>query len=186
MKSEQLYTLLLNAAKISGWTNLVVIGSQAIHGTVEDPEIDVVARSPDADFYRPGGYPSDAMWEHILSEIGQDSDYHIKNLVYAEAVPQDLVRLPLDWERRAKTKTIGTITVGDSEVPVTVTFPDIYDLTVSKLSINRPKDIAFMQAVVEQGLVEQPQLEDRFKQAPRTSKEVIALGLAQIAAAFTP
>ena len=184
MKSEQLYALLLSAAKISGWTNLVVIGSQAIHGTVEDPKIDVVVRSPDADFYRHGGYPSNAMWEHIVAEIGQDSDYHIENLVYAEAVPQDLARLPIDWEARAKTKTIGTITLDGAEVPVSVTFPDIYDLTVSKLSINRPKDIAFMQAVVKHGLVEQEKLEDRFKLAPRTSQEVIALGLVQIAAAF--
>ncbi len=185
MKSDQLYALLLSAAKISGWTNLVVIGSQAIHGTVEDPAMDVVFHSPDADFYRRGGYPSNAMWEHVVAELGQDSDYHVENLVYAEAVPEDLARLPVDWEARAKTKVIGTITLDSVDVPVKVTFPDIYDLTVSKLSINRPKDIEFMEAVVKQGLVERQELEDRFKQAPRTSNERITQGLGQIAEAFT-
>jgi hypothetical protein len=42
-----------------------------------------------------------------------------------------------------------------------------------------------MEAVVKQGLVERQELEDRFKQAPRTSNERIMQGLGQIAEAFT-
>jgi hypothetical protein len=43
-----------------------------------------------------------------------------------------------------------------------------------------------MQAVVKKRLVERQEREDRFKQTPRTSQEVITLGLAQIAEAFRP
>lgn len=186
MKASEVYDILLRTAEVTGWTDLVVIGSQAIHGTVEDPSIDAVLRSPDVDLYPRNGYGHNATWENLLLELGFDSEFHINTLHYVESVRVDLARFPDGWLERALTKEIGSIEKNGVQIPVTVTFPEIHDLTVAKLSVkeDRPKDLEFMQAGVRLGLVKRDVLEERYRNAPRTEPVKIEKGLAQIAEAF--
>jgi hypothetical protein len=186
MKAEEVRDILQRVAELTGWTEIVIIGSQAIHGTIEDPQIDAVVMSPDVDLYPKHGYGHNAIWENLLSELGQDSDFHVENLRYVESVRTTLARFPDGWESRAMTKKVGEITVNGATKNVTATFPEIHDLTVAKLAVpeDRPKDLEFMRDVVRLGLVDRETLETRYRQAPRTTPEKIAKGLTQIAEAF--
>lgn len=170
MNAKDVYDILLRTAEATGWTDIVVIGSQAIHGSVENPDIDAVLRSPDVDIYPRGGYSHNATWENLLLELGQDSAFHVDTRRYVESVRADLARFPQGWQERALTKNIGSIERDGTALEVTVTFPVIHDLVVAKLAVpeNRPKDVEFMESVVRLGLVDRAILEERYRNAPRT------------------
>lgn len=183
VRSAELFDILVRAAKVSGRTEFVVIGSQAIHGTLADPDIDAVLRSPDVDLYPTSGY-TPVVYEELMRELGQDSDFHVESGNYIEAVPVALARFPNGWESRATSKTVGHVTVGNDNRPVVVMFPDIHDLAVAKLAILRAKDVEFVEDLIRLGAVDHDILKERFRGAPRTSTERIAAGLAIIDAAF--
>lgn len=151
MTAGEFRDIVRRTAEITGWTEIVIIGSQAIHGTLEDPDIAVVMLSNDVDLYPKHGYTSDAVWERLLYELGQDSDFHIETLNYVESVPVELARFPGGWEDRAISQTLGTITIGGISKILTVIFPEIHDLTVAKLAVpeNRTKDIEFLPLTCE-------------------------------------
>lgn len=76
MRKDDVVAILLKAAEVSGRTEFVVIGSQAIHGTLPDPPMDVVASSNDVDLYPTQGYgESNSIYEELMLRLGQDSDY---------------------------------------------------------------------------------------------------------------
>ncbi len=165
----------------------MVIGSQAIHGTVEDPEIEVVLRSDDVDVYPRGGWPeSNAMYEELMLQLGQDSDFHIQTDNYIEAVSATLARFPDGWEARAIQKSVGTFTKDGEVHRVNAIFPEIHDLTVAKLvvPVHRDKDVEFMQSVVTLGLVDRDILIARLERAPRTTAERIREAIAHVEKAY--
>ncbi len=165
----------------------MVIGSQAIHGTIEDPEIEVVLRSDDVDVYPRGGWPdSNAMYEELMLQLGQDSDFHIKTDNYIEAVSATLARFPDGWEGRAIQKSVGTFTKNGEVHRVNAIFPEIHDLTVAKLvvPVHRDKDVEFMESVVKLGLVDRDVLTARLQAAPRTTAEKIREAVAHIEKAY--
>jgi hypothetical protein len=138
MRSAALFTILRKAAEISGRTQFVVIGSQAIHGTVPDPDIEAVAASNDVDLYPVDGY-TPMIYEELMLHLGQDSDFHIETDTYIEAVSTTLARFPNGWEARARRMSAGAVSLNGRPVEVSVLFPNIYDLTVSKVAIRRKK-----------------------------------------------
>jgi hypothetical protein len=185
MRKRELVEILLKAAEVSGYTEFVVIGSQAIHGTVADPDVEVVIRSNDADIYPVQGYGNQNFWyEELMLHLGQDSDHHVDTNVYLEAVPTDLARLPPDWRERSTTEVIGSAQIGGESRAVYAIFPEIHDLTVSKVAIRREKDLEFLRGVVRLGLVNRTTLRERYDRAPRVTKERLAEGLADIDEAF--
>ncbi len=185
MRKRAVLDVLLKAVEVSGRTEFVVIGSQAIHGTIPDPDIEVVIRSNDVDTYPAQGYGSNNfIYEELMLHLGQDSDYHIATNVYLEAVPQNLARFPADWRDRAITEIVGSANVAGGPCDVHVIFPEIHDLTVSKLAIRREKDLEFLAAVVGLGLVDRATLRERYRSAPRITKERLDEGLTDIDEAF--
>jgi hypothetical protein len=187
VRSQQVYEILRRASEISGWSDFVIIGSQAIHGTIEDPEIEVVLRSDDVDVYPRGGWPeSNAMYEELMMQLGQDSDFHIQTDNYIEAVSATLARFPDGWEERAIQKSVGTFTKNGDECRVNAIFPEIHDLTVAKLvvPVHRDKDVEFMESVVKLGLVDRDILMTRLKAAPRSTPERIREAIAHVTNAY--
>jgi hypothetical protein len=185
MRKDDVVALLLKAAEVSARTEFVIIGSQAIHGTIPDPDLDVVTRSTDVDLYPVGGYGERFMvFQDLMLHLGQDSDYHIETDVYLEAVQPDLARFPAGWEARVTRECIGSVEIAGVRKEVTVVFPEIHDLTVSKLAVGvefgRDKDIEFLDGVVRLGLVKREILHDRYPHAPRLTKERMARGLTEI------
>jgi hypothetical protein len=183
MRSSDLVNILLKAAEVSYRTDFVVIGSSAIHGTIENPSIDAVMRTPDADFYPVVALPPQ-LWESLMIELGQESDYHAETGCYLEIVSSNLARFPDGWEQRAITKRIGSINVKGEAKEVNAIFPEIHDLTVSKVAIRRPKDLDFLQGVVNLGLVDEAVLLTRWATVPRVNADGIKLGVSTIEEAF--
>jgi len=186
MRKAEVEKLLLKCAEVSWRTEFVVIGSQAIHGTFADVNIDAVVMSPDLDLYPKAGYdPRNIDYEVMMREVGQDSTYHEDTGTYIEAVPTTLARFPFGWEARTTREVIGSIEVANGERrKVTVDYPEIHDLTVAKLAIGREKDLDFLQGVVDLNLVNRDLLKDRYREVPRTIHDRIIDGLAQIDEAF--
>jgi GrpB-like predicted nucleotidyltransferase (UPF0157 family) len=58
MRKAEVEKMVLECAEVSWQIEFVVIGSQAIHGTLADPAIDAVVLSPDLDLYPKAGYKS--------------------------------------------------------------------------------------------------------------------------------
>ena len=183
MKSSELIATLLKAAALSYHTDFVVIGSSATHGTVEDPPVDAALRTPDVDFYSKASL-SPVLWEEPMRELGQDSDYHIESGCYVEVVSSTLARFPKGWEERATRKRIGSASINGEDRDVHVTFPEIHDLTVSKVAIHRPKDYEFLEGVVSAGLVDEQTLLERWAIVPRVDAANLKLGQEKIREAF--
>jgi len=156
MRKSEVENLLMKCAEVSWKTEFVIIGSQAIHGTLADPNIDAVVRSPDLDFYPKAGYSSQNNdYEAMMHEVGQDSVYHEETGTFIEAVSMTLARFPSGWEERTVREVIGSIEVADGEQrEVAVIYPEIHDLTVAKLAIGRDKDLEFLQGVIDLKLVD--------------------------------
>jgi hypothetical protein len=187
VRSQQVYEILRRASEISGWSDFVIIGSQAIHGTIEDPEIEAVLRSDDVDVYPGGGWPeSNAMYEELMLQLGQDSDFHIQTDSYIEAVSATLARFPDGWEERAIRKSAGTFTKNGEVHRVNAIFPEIHDLTVAKLvvPVHRDKDVEFMESVVKLGLVHRDLLLARLQAAPRTTPQRIREAISHVENAY--
>jgi hypothetical protein len=110
VRSAELFDILRRAAEVSSRSEFVVIGSQAVHGTIRDPDIDAVIRSPDVDLYPKADY-TPVVYEELMLQLGQDSDFHIETGNYIEAVSQTLARFPEGWEDRATTMRIGSVRV---------------------------------------------------------------------------
>jgi hypothetical protein len=152
---------------------------------LSDPGLDVVARSNDLDMYPELGYDSqNFVYEELMVHLGQDSDFDSETGTYLEAVPVTLARFPKDWQSRAIRESIGSVTIGGSLRPVNAIYPEIHDLTVSKVAIRRQKDLEFLEGVVRLGLVDKATLRDRYQQAPRLTQERLIEGLADIDEAF--
>jgi hypothetical protein len=185
MRKRDVFDIILKAAEVSGYTEFVIIGSQAVHGTLPDPDIDVVIGSNDVDTYPSHGYGETSLvYEELMLRLGQDSDYHIATNVYIEAVPANLARFPADWRGRAITEIVGAAEINGESCDVNAIFPEIHDLTVSKLSIRRQKDLEFLQGVVDLNLVDHETLCQRFRCAPNIPNERLIAGLADISEAF--
>jgi hypothetical protein len=183
MRSDQVFALLRRAAQVTGRTEFVIIGSQAIHGEYPDPRIQAVELSQDMDVYSTSKL-SPPLYEELLIQLGQDSDYHQETNTYLEPVSETLARFPEGWQDRAHRLHVGSVEVNGKESEVTAIFPEIHDLTVSKLAIFRDKDRAFLHGVVDEGLVDQDTLRDRYRTAPRITDERLIEGLTEITDAF--
>jgi len=183
---RQLIQLVLRAAEISGRTEFVVIGSQAIHGTVADPNIEIVALSNDVDLYPVDGYDErNLVYQGLMEGLGQDSDFDEHTGTYLEAVPVNLAKFPDGWQQRSFQEVVGNVTIGNAPRAVRITFPDIYDLTVSKLAIRRDKDLEFLRGVIELGLVARDVLIERFEMLSRNNDAFNAAGKSDIERAFS-
>ena len=96
MNRSQLEHIIRAASRISGDTEIVVIGSQAIHAQTERlPPI--VFQSMEADVY-PRNHPERA--DEIDGAIGELSDFHQTFGYYAQGVSPQTAILPAGWQRR--------------------------------------------------------------------------------------
>ena len=76
MTKGRVVELILKAAEATWRTEFVVIGSQAIHGTLADPAMDVIVRSNDLDIYPADGYDdANVVYQRLMEELGQDSAF---------------------------------------------------------------------------------------------------------------
>jgi hypothetical protein len=183
LRKDQLILGVLEAAKLIRSTDFVIIGSQAVHGTFPDPPVDAVARSIDVDLF-PIDY-RESMFVPMHAELGFESEFFDKHGFYVEIVRPVLPRFPAGWRERATTQVAGIIEIAGEQREVRIIFPEIHDLAASKLAIGRDQDKDFIRGIVALGLVQRDILEQRIREAPRTSLERIEEALQDIDAAFS-
>jgi hypothetical protein len=140
--------VIASAAQICGEDEIVVIGSQSIWGSVEDPP-ETMVRSLEADIY-PRRDPSRA--EEIDGLLGDGSQFQLTYGYYAHGVGPETAKAPAGWEDRL----VGV------EVPrrpgeeghVRALCLERHDLILAKCAAGRERDWEFAKAALSVGIVE--------------------------------
>jgi hypothetical protein len=152
MNREQLEHVIRAAAANADTDQIVVVGSQSIHGAHPNLDHPVLCRSMEADVF-PLEIPENSVL--IDGAIGERSIFHETFGYYAHGVAADTATLPAGWRDRL--------------VPVrnentrhnTGWCLDPHDLAASKLVAGRPKDVEFLQAMIEFEILDPKILSDR-------------------------
>ena len=144
MTREQLEHVIRAAGSIAEEDRIVIIGSQAILGAYPDaPES--LRTSMEADAF-PEHNPLKA--DIIDGCIGELSPFHETYGYYAHGVTQDAAILPRNWRER----------LVEISSPATKGYVGLClspeDLAVSKLLASREKDVAFVQIMLSEKLVD--------------------------------
>jgi hypothetical protein len=148
MNRIQLEHIIRAASQISGDTEIVIVGSQAIHA--QDMTLPPVAfQSAEADVY-PRNHPERA--DEIDAAIGELSPFHATHGYYAHGVSPNTAILPAGWEQRL-IRISNQNTGGATGLCL-----DVHDLVLSKYAAGREQDRDFNQAIVRAGLVSRGKL----------------------------
>lgn len=155
MNQEQLAHVLRAAAKIAGDPGILVIGSQAILGSFDDPELPVEAtRSVEADlvFFDD---PGDDKADQVDGTIGEESPFHQTHGYYGQGVSLTTAVLPDGWRER-----LVAFERADAE-PAVARCLEIHDIAAAKLVAGREKDYQYVAALMDHRLVDADVLRHR-------------------------
>ena len=158
MRREQFEHTIRAAGAILGVHELLVIGSQAIHASVE-LEIPEAQRSIETDISAmedPDGTAADL----IDGSIGELSVFQETFGYYAQGVTPATAKLPDGW--RSRLVPFSTPATDG----VTALCLEPHDLWLSKAVAGRPKDIEFCRALLERQIVNPATLKRRLKKIP--------------------
>jgi hypothetical protein len=159
MNREQFEHAVRAAGAVLGVDEVIVIGSQALHATVQGDLPEEAARSVEVDIALaddPEGLRSDL----VDGSIGEASMFHATFGYYAHGVTTSTARLPNGWQNRlVRFSTPGT-------EGVTALCLEVHDLWISKAIASRQKDLEFCQALVDRQLVDVETLAERLEQVP--------------------
>jgi hypothetical protein len=157
VKREQLEHVLRAASTIVGEHDVLVIGSQAILGTISDersPAEATTSIEADVAFFDD---PSDEKADRVDGAIGELSTFHETYGYYAQGVSLSTAILPSGWrERLVNFETPNT-------QPARGLCLEPHDCVVSKLAAGRWKDHDFAQALLRERLVEGDVLIERIE-----------------------
>ncbi len=165
MRRAELEHLIRAAAAVTDEYELVIVGSQSILGTVEVVD-GVLQESQEADMY-PLTHPERA--DLIDGAIGEESPFHRTFGYYAQGVGPDTAVLPDGWQARL-VRIQGPAT--DLKVGLCL---EVHDLAASKLVAGRPKDLPFVQAMLERCVIASDVLEKRLTMLPIAKDRIVAL-----------
>ena len=169
MHRSHLEHIVRAASAISGATEIIVIGSQALLARFPDAPPDLLV-SIEADVFTLRS-PSDA--DLIDGSIGEGSPFHQTFGYYAHGVSEDTAVLPTNWKMRLV--PIQNENTGGA----TALCLEIHDLAVSKLVAGRDKDLQFVAGLVSYRLVETETLNQRLNETP-LDKDLFALCKARL------
>jgi hypothetical protein len=138
MKRADLEHIIRAAAANADTDEIVVIGSQAILGTISEPPAEL-CQSIEADVF-PKRKPGDSIL--IDGAIGEESMFHRTFGYYAHGVGSDTAVLPEGaFERLVPVRNENTR--GNTGWCL-----ELHDLAVSKLAAGRDKDLSFVSAML--------------------------------------
>lgn len=162
MNEDQLQQVIRSAARVTGLTEFVIIGSQAILGSFASDELPPVATmSNEADVAIDDavlvGVDATAMADLIDGALGEGSGYHETHGHYAQGVEVTTAVLPIGWRERL-TRFDAPLAEGGIAVGWCL---EAHDLWVSKSAAAREKDVEFCSALARAGLVDRGTIEER-------------------------
>lgn len=150
MKRSDLEHILRASKSVTGETEFIVLGSQAILGPFPDAPR-VLRQSMEADLY-PRNQPD--LSELIEGSLGELSPFHQTFGYHADGVSPKTATLPAGWEQRLiplqNANTDGA--TGWCLEP--------HDLAISKLAARREKDLAYVAALLRFKMVRAARLRE--------------------------
>jgi len=142
------------AGAVLGVDEVLVIGSQAVHASMDEPLPEEALRSIEVDVAVIGdedGHLADL----IDGSIGEASMFHETFGYYAQGVVEQTAVLPTGWkDRLVRFESPGT----NGVVALCL---ELHDLWISKAIANRQKDIEFCRALLDIGVVDSAELRAR-------------------------
>ncbi|MGH8999772.1 MAG: DUF6036 family nucleotidyltransferase [Acidimicrobiia bacterium] len=153
------------AAAVLGENQVIVIGSQALHGTVLGELPPEAEQSIEADVAALDD-PEERKADLIDGSIGGASMFHETFGYYAQGVSQSTAVLPDGWRDRL-VRYQSEATSG-----VVAWCLEIHDLWLSKAVAMRPKDVEFCRAVARRRLVAPETLRLRLGDIPGIPEEL--------------
>lgn len=170
MDADQLRDLARRAANRTGYRKILVLGSQAVHGSLPGVSLPpITTMSEEADL----AVVNDLSHEtpHVIeAAFGIGSPYHQSFGVYADGIALSEVALPSGWEGRLRSEQVTDHDAPDN--PVTILFPEIHDLCASKLTVavtggfGRRSDREFVKALADNGHLDLNVLHQRIDELP--------------------
>lgn len=104
MRRVQLEALLRELARVSGSSDVVLIGSQCVHAATDNPPAEVLI-SAECDLLIEEGPLS----EKIDAELGPTSRFQQEHGVYVDTVPAAFPFLPEGYEQRLRVMDLGAL-----------------------------------------------------------------------------
>jgi uncharacterized nucleotidyltransferase DUF6036 len=177
MRREHFNHLIAAAAQISGEREIVVIGSQAILGAVDDPPESMLL-SMEADIY-PRNNPAKA--EEIDASLGDGSPFQGTHGYYAHGVGPETAKAPKGWADRLVRVEIPPRVRQEAGTVALCMEP--CDLVLAKCAAGRERDWDFARDAIEANIVELDELRSRIDDLPinQADREHVRLMLAGIA-----
>jgi hypothetical protein len=162
MHRQQLEHIIRAAAGITGASEFVIVGSQAVLGQFPQAP-DELLISMEADVFSLRD-PADS--DLIDGSIGEGSPFHQTFGYYAHGVSVETAVLPNGWRDRL-VPVHNENTGGGTGLCL-----EIHDLAVSKLVAGREKDVEFIGGLLRYRLVKVPVLRDRLNKTNLTSERL--------------
>lgn len=174
MKRSEFEHAVRAAASVLGVAEVLVIGSQALHASVDGELPPEAARSVEVDVASLRDDPDGAKADLIDGSIGEASMFHSTFGYYAQGVVESTAVLPSGWRKRlVRFETPGTRgTVAWCLEP--------HDLWISKAIAGRPKDVEFCAAVAKRRLVRSDVLHERLAKVKGIDERIRAAVEAKI------
>lgn len=160
MRREDFEHVIAAAAEVSGEREIVVIGSQAILGSVSDPP-EAMLFSMEADVY-PLHAPDKAV--EIDGSLGDGSPFHGMYGYYAHGVGPETAVAPAGWEERLVRVEIPA-RVGQAGEVVALCL-EVHDLVLAKCAAGRERDWEFAREAIAADLVRPAELLRRLDDLP--------------------
>lgn len=160
MRREQFEHVIAAAAEVCGEREIVVIGSQAIFGSVEEPPGSMLI-SMEADVY-PLNEPAKAI--EIEGSLGDGSPFQGMYGYYAHGVAPETAVAPTGWEGRLVRAEIPPR--GKRPTGAVALCLEIHDLVLAKCVAGRERDWEFARDALGAGLVELRELLSRIESLP--------------------
>jgi hypothetical protein len=174
VRREEFEHAIRAAGAVLGVREVLVIGSQALHASVEGDLPPEASRSVEVDVAAIGGDPEGRMADLIDGSIGEASMFHATFGYYAQGVVETTAVLPAGWrERLVRYEAPGTN-------GVIAWCLEPHDLWVSKAVAGRPKDLEFCRALLARALVSSALLRERLAQVGTLDPRVRAAAAARI------
>lgn len=162
MHRQQLEHIIRAAAGITGASEFVIVGSQAVLGQFPQAP-DELLISIEADVFSLRD-PADN--DLIDGSIGEGSPFHQTFGYYAHGVSQETAILPAGWRERL-VPVHNQNTGGGTGLCL-----EIHDLAVSKLVAGREKDLDFIGGLLRHRLVHVPTVQTRLNQTALTAERI--------------
>jgi hypothetical protein len=174
MKRSEFEHAVRAAASVLGVSEVLVIGSQALHASLTGNLPPEAARSVEADIAAMKGDRDGAKADLIDGSIGEASMFHATFGYYAQGVVETTAILPAGWRKRlVRFETPGTR-------GVVAWCLEPHDLWVSKAIAGRPKDNEFCAALVTRELVKPRVLRQRLAKVRGLDERIRAAVLTRI------